>query len=40
VPCRPVIELHLGDAGDLADLAEIELHFAQVLCEIDRLEKI
>src|SRR5712691_2446038 len=37
---RPVIELHLGDACDLTDLAEIELHLAQVLSEINRLEKV
>src|SRR6266545_7467297 len=37
---RPVIELHLRDARDLADLAEVQLDFAEVLGEVDRLEKV
>src|SRR5439155_24450473 len=37
---RPVVELHLRDAGDLAHLAEVELDLVQMLREIDRLEKI
>src|SRR5205085_1301783 len=34
---RPVVELHLRDPGDLADLAEVELDLVQVLGEVDRL---
>src|SRR5262249_29082924 len=37
---RPVIELHLRDAGDLADLAQIELDLREVLGEIYRLKKV
>src|SRR5262249_872592 len=34
---RPVVELHLRDAGDLANLTEIELHLVQMLGQVDRL---
>src|SRR5437588_7885500 len=37
---RPVIELHLRDARDLAHLPEVELDLAEMLSEVDRLEKI
>src|SRR5439155_23805168 len=37
---RPVIELHLGDAGDRADLTEIQLHLLEMLAHADRLEKV
>src|SRR5204862_663747 len=37
---RPVIELHLRDARDLAHLAEVELDLAEMLSEVDRLEEI
>jgi len=37
---RPVVQLHLRDAGDLAHLAEIELDLVQVLGEIDGLQEI
>src|SRR5213082_3783891 len=37
---RPVVELHLRDAGDLADLTQVELDLVEVLREIDGFEKI
>src|SRR5207302_10297660 len=37
---RPVVELHLRDTGDLADLAQVELHLVEVLSEIDGLEQV
>src|SRR5919201_604366 len=36
---RPVIELHLRDTGDLADLPQVELDLVQMLDEVDRLEE-
>src|SRR5579862_647219 len=35
---RPVVELHLRDAGDAAHLTEIKLDLVQVLGEIDRIQ--
>jgi hypothetical protein len=40
VGVRPVVELHLRDACDLADLAQVELDLVEVRGEIDRLEQI
>src|ERR1044072_6750974 len=37
---RPVIELHLRDAGDLADLAEVQLDLVEVGRNVDRFEKM
>src|SRR5437870_13251441 len=37
---RPVVELHLRDPGDLADLPEVELDLVEMLCQIDGFEKI
>src|SRR6185437_3029819 len=37
---RPVVELHLRDPGDLADLPEVQLDLAEVVGQIDRFEKI
>ena len=37
---RPVVELHLGDAGDLADLAQVELHLVEVVCQVYGLKKV
>src|SRR5215831_18940716 len=37
---RPVVELHLGDACDLAHLAEVELDLVEVGRDIDRLQKV
>src|SRR5262249_9519246 len=37
---RPAVELHLRDAGDLTDLAQIELDLVEVLREVDRLEQV
>src|SRR5262249_54275055 len=37
---RPVVELHLRNAGDLTDLAQGEHDLAQVLGEVDRLEEV
>src|SRR5215210_3180480 len=37
---RPVVELHLRDARDLADLPEVELDLVQVLREVDGLENV
>src|SRR5215831_2939301 len=37
---RPVVELHLRDAGDLTDLPQVELDLVEVLGEVDRLEEI
>src|SRR3954451_14065995 len=37
---RPVVELHLRDPRDLADLAEVELHLVEVLCEIYRFKQV
>ena len=37
---RPVVELHLRDARDLADLAQVELDLVEVLGEVDRFEQI
>ena len=37
---RPVVELHLRDAGDLADLAQIELDLVEMLREVDWLENV
>ena len=37
---RPVVELHLRDAGDPADLAEVELDLVEMLGEVDRLEDV
>src|SRR5436305_2420925 len=37
---RPVVELHLGDPCDLADLAEVELHLREVVCEIYRFKQV
>src|SRR6266511_6308842 len=34
---RPVVELHLGDPGDLTDLTQIELDLRQVVGQIYRL---
>ena len=33
---RPVVELHLRDAGEPAHLAEVELDLVEMLCEVDR----
>src|SRR5207344_676632 len=37
---RPVVELHLRDSRDLADLAEIELELVQMLGDIVRFEEL
>ena len=37
---RPVVELHLRDPGDLANLAEIELDLVEMLGEVDGLENV
>ena len=37
---RPVVELHLRDAGDLADLAERQLQPEQMVAHVDRLEEV
>src|SRR5581483_1222976 len=37
---RPVIELHLRDARDLAHLSEIELDLVEMLGQVYRFEKI
>src|SRR5207249_8617058 len=37
---RPVVQLHLGDASDLAHLTEIELELVEMLGQIDRLEEV
>src|SRR5213082_1385015 len=37
---RPIVELHLRDPGDLADLAEVQLDLVEVLSQIYWLEKI
>src|SRR3954454_18197901 len=37
---RPVVELHLRDPCDLADLAEVELHLREVVCEIYRFKQV
>src|SRR5919108_124798 len=37
---RPVVELHLRDPRDLADLAEVELDLVEVLRDVDRLEEL
>src|SRR5207302_1502106 len=36
----PVVELHLRNSRDLANLAEIELELVEVRREIDRFEKV
>src|SRR5205823_2151699 len=36
---RPVVELHLRDAGDLAHLTEVELNLVEMLGEVDGLEE-
>src|SRR5215468_11972322 len=37
---RPVVELHLRDAGNRTDLAEVQLDLVEVLSEVDRLEEL
>ena len=37
---RPVVELHLRDAGDRAHLAEVELDLVEMLGQVDRLEQV
>src|SRR5262249_19724249 len=37
---RPVVELHLRYSGDLAHLAEIELHLVQMIRQVYRLKKV
>jgi hypothetical protein len=37
---RPVIELHLRDAGDLADLPQVQLNLVEVIGEVDGLEEV
>ena len=36
---RPVVELHLRDAGEAANLAQVELDLVEVLGHVDRLER-
>src|SRR5262249_44225112 len=36
----PVVQLHLRDPGDLADLTQVELNLVEVLGEVDRLKEL